>query len=299
MSTATHHQSPPTLPLANPFIAARLDEVADRLETHEANPFRVRAYRIAADTVRHLDRPVADILGDEGLDGLDALPGIGPTLARAIEQLALSGELEVLDRLRAEDGPAALFADIPGIGPGLAKRIHDELGVRTLAELEQAAHDGRLAAFPGVGSKKLRGIRDVLAGRLSRRPAIRRTVDGPPVADLLEVDRIYRERAGAGLLRRVAPRRFNPSSEPVLPVLKLRRHGRRYVAMYSNTALAHQRKATRDWVVIFCDDHGHRSQSVVLTAKAGPCRGRRIVRGREHESADLQRSLWPEPPAAA
>jgi hypothetical protein len=299
MSNTTHHESPPTLPLANPLIAARLDEVADRLETHDDNPFRVRAYRIAADTVRHLDRPAADVLHDEGLDGLDALPGIGLTLARAIEELALSGELELLDRLRAEDGPESLFADLPGVGPGLAKRIHGELGIRTLAELEQAAHDGRLAAFPGVGSKKLRGIRDVLAGRHSRRPAIRRPIDGPPVADLLEVDRIYRERAGAGLLRRVAPRRFNPGGEAVLPVLRLRRHGRRYAAMYSNTALAHQRNATRDWVMIYCDDHGKRSQSVVLTAKAGPCRGRRVVRGRERESADLQRSLWPEPPAAA
>jgi hypothetical protein len=126
-----------------------------------------------------------------------------------------------------------------------------------------------------------------------------RPSDGPPVADLLEVDRVYRERAGAGMLRRVAPRRFNPSGDAWLPVLRLRRHGRKYVAMFSNTALAHQQNATRNWVVIFCDDQGRRSQWTVVTGKTGASGGRRVVRGREGECAELQQSLWPEPPAAA
>jgi hypothetical protein len=300
MSTTRQNRSAPTLPLANRQIAERLEEVADRLAGRDDNPFRVHAYRVAAETIRHLDRPAAEILCDEGLDGLDALPGIGTTLARAIEQLAVTGELEILDRLRAEDGPVGLLADIPGVGTELAKRIHDKLHVRTLAELEEAAHDGRLAELPGVGPKRLRGIRDVLAGRLSRRRvAVPRPSEGPPVADLLEVDRIYRERTSAGLLRRIAPRRFNPSGKAWLPVLRIKRNHRRYVALYSNTALAHRQNTTRDWVVIYCDDHGQRSQWTVVTGKTGACRGRRVVRGREKECAAVQQSLWPEPPAAA
>jgi hypothetical protein len=300
MTTKANYRTAPTLPLPNRLIAERLDEVADRLEGHDDNPFRVHAYRVAAETVRNLDRPAADILRDEGLDGLDALPGVGLTLARAIEQLAVTGELAVLDNLRANDGPEALLADLPGVGPELAKRIYEQLQISTLADLEAAANDGRLAAFPGIGPKRLRGIRDVLAGRLSRRRVVvPRPTDGPPVADLLEVDRLYRERAGAGMLRRVAPRRFNPDGEAWLPVLRLRRHGRKYVALYSNTALANQQNATRDWVVVYCDDQGRRSQWTVVTAKTGACRGRRVVRGRERECIDVQRSLWPEPPAAA
>jgi hypothetical protein len=182
----------------------------------------------------------------------------------------------------------------------LAKRIFAQLQISTLTDLESAANDGRLAALPGVGPKRLRGIRDVLAGRLSRRRVVvPRATDGPPVADLLEVDRLYRERAGAGLLRKVAPRRFNPDGEAWLPVLRVRRHGRKYVALYSNTALAHQRGTTRDWVLIYCDDQGRRSQWTLVTAKSGACRGHRVVRGRERECAEVQRSLWPEPPAAA
>ncbi len=300
MNTTPHRLPAPTLPLPNRLIAERLDEVADRLEGHDDNPFRVHAYRVAAETVRNLPRPAADILRDEGLDGLDALPGIGLALARAIEQLAVTGELELLDRLRTKDGPEALLADLPGVGPELAKRIYEQLHVQTLADLEAAAHDGRLAAIPGLGSKRLRGIRDVLAGRLSRRRVVvPRPADGPPVADLLDVDRVYRERAGAGMLRRVTPRRFNPSGDAWLPVLRLRRHGRKYVALYSNTALAHRQNATRDWVVIYCDDHGRRSQWTVVTGKTGASRGLRVVRGRERESVAAQQSLWPEPPAAA
>ena len=139
----------------------------------------------------------------------------------------------------------------------------------------------------------------MLAGRLGRRPAVLRAIDGPPVPDLLEVDRIYRERAGAGMLRRVAPRRFNPSGEAILPLLRLRRYGRKYVALFSNTVLAQRKNATRDWVVIYCDEGGQRSQWAVVTAKAGPGKGKRVVRGRERESAAVHASLYPEPPAAA
>ena len=199
MNTKRNYLAPATLPLSNPLIAERLDEVAHRLEGHDDNPFRVHAYRVAAETVRNLGRPAADILRDEGLDGLDALPGIGLTLATAIERLAVTGELAILDHLRATDGPDALLADLPGVGPELAKRIYEHFRISTLADLEAAANDGRLANFPGIGPKRLRGIRDVLAGRLSRRRVtLPRPADGPPVVELLEVDRIYRERAGTG-----------------------------------------------------------------------------------------------------
>jgi hypothetical protein len=298
MSTASDRLPAATLPLDNRLVAGRLEEVADWLEEGHDNPFRVNAYRGAAATVRHLDCPVADVLRDEGTAGLEALPGIGRSLARAIEGLTRTGELPLLDRLRGEANPVGLLADVPGVGPELARRIYGQLHISTLEELEVAAYDGRLTAVPGVGPKRLRGIRDALAGRLSRRrrPADR-PADGPPVEDLLDVDRLYRERAAAGLLRRVAPRRFNPTGEAWLPVLRLRRHGRRYVALYSNTALAHQLGKTRDWVVIYCDEGGRRSQWTVVTAATGPFRGRRVVRGRERECAAVAPTLFDERPA--
>src|SRR5262249_35223696 len=98
-------------------------------------------------------------------------PGIGPKLARSIEMLAITGRLPLLDRLLGENQPEALLATVPGVGPELVRRIYEKLGVRSLEDLERAAHDGRLAEVPGMGAKRRAGIRDTLAGRLGRRPS--------------------------------------------------------------------------------------------------------------------------------
>lgn len=70
--------------MANEKIATAFEEIAGLLETQEANPFRVRAYRHAAETLRTTPRPVGVILRLEGPEGLDRLPGVGPALARTI-----------------------------------------------------------------------------------------------------------------------------------------------------------------------------------------------------------------------
>jgi hypothetical protein len=275
------------LPLDNEQIAQGLEEVADLLEAQDANPFRVRAYRTGAQAVRDLDRPAHEVLRDEGRAGLTRLPGIGEALARAVEELAFTGRLGLLEQLRGEEAPEELLATVPGIGPELAGRIYERLGISTLEELERAAHDGRLAAVPGLGPKRLRAVRDSLAGRLRRRPrpAALRAADEPPVEELLNVDREYREKAAGQRLHLLAPRRFNPRHEAWLPVLHTRRGGRQYSALYSNTALAHRQKATRDWVVIYRDDDGGRQQWTAVTAPSGALRGRRVIRGREGECA--------------
>ncbi len=107
----------------------------------------------------------------------------------------------------------------------------------------------------------------------------------PAVAELLDVDREYRERATAGTLRRIAPRRFNPSGEAWLPVLHTRRGDADYTALYSNTARAHELGTTKDWVVIYRDDGDGGGQWTVVTATSGALAGARVVRGREAECA--------------
>jgi hypothetical protein len=273
----------------NEAIAERLEEVARLLEEQHANPFRVRAYRRGAATLRGLERPVAEILDEGGLAALDALPGIGESLARAVESLVRLGRLPQLDRLRGEADPVALLATVPGLGPGLAERLHDDLHLDTLEELEAAAHDGRLEAQPGIGPKRLAAVRDHLAQRLRRvrrRPpeAEPPVVAGDPeVAEILDVDREYRERSAAGELPRIAPRRFNPGGDRWLPVLHATRGERHYTALFSNTRRAHELGTTRDWVVIYLDGAEGERQWTVITSTRGPLAGRRIVRGREPE----------------
>lgn len=272
------------LPLSNAAAADGLDRAAHTLEGRGENPFRVKAYRTAAETVRGLPGPAADLLRDGGRKALTQLPGIGDRLAYTLEQLLLTGHVQHVEGLG--DRPEDLLATVGGVGPGLAKRIHDAIQVETLEDLERAAHDGRLAAVPGMGEKRLRGIREALAGRF-RRPVGGPPASPPPVEDVLAVDAAYRERADAGLLRRVAPRRFNPRHDAWLPVLRTRKGGRRYRALYSNTEAAHRLGRTRDWVVVYyTDPAGATGQCTVVTeGGTGPLAGRRVVRGREGDSA--------------
>ena len=279
----------------NQDIARRLREVAQLLEGQGANRFRVQAYRTAAETLERLAVPAAEIAQQQGTDGLQSLPGIGVSLARSIHTLVVTGRLPMLDRLRGRMDPVSLLASIPGIGPALATRLHDDLLIETLEQLEMAAHDGRLANIEGVGPKKLQGIIDSLTARLGRIRQSAASAAGhsptePPVEELLDVDREYREGAQAGRLQRIAPHRFNPKKEAWLPILHTQRGTRHYTALFSNSALAHQFKKTRDWVILYYDDdHGER-QCTVITSHQTQFSGKRIVRGREEDCASYYES---------
>ncbi|HUF27024.1 MAG TPA: helix-hairpin-helix domain-containing protein [Gemmatimonadaceae bacterium] len=273
--------SPETM---NADVAARLDEAADLLRDQDANPFRVQAYRHAAQTVRSLQESVGDLFHREGLEGLERLPTIGSGIARAIRTMVLSGYFPMLERLRDAGDPARVLETVPGVGRRLAQRLHDELGVETLEQLEVASHDGSLGDLAGFGEKKVRGIQEALAGRLGRRRAAPTTPAGEPgVQELLDVDREYREKAAAGRLRLITPRRFNPQRSAWLPIMHTQRGDRHYTVLFSNTAQAHRLGRTKDWVVLYHDGRDGEQQCTVVTASRGPLRGRRVVRGREAE----------------
>ena len=276
--------------LSNGDIAARLEEIAALLELQAASSYRVDAYRRAADYARRLERPLADILAEGGVPALVALPTIGHAIARTIRDLIDTGRSAMLDRLRGDGDAVSILASVPAIGPVLAERLRRELGIDSLEDLELAAHDGRLAALPGFGAKRLAAVRDTLATRLGQRRsrrsgAVRAPL--PPVDDLLSVDREYRDRAAAGELPTIAPRRFNPAREAWLPILHATRGDRHYTALFSNTARAHELGRTHDWVVIYADGHDAEYQCTVVTTARGPFRGRRVVRGREAECYTL------------
>ena len=276
----------------NARCADRLREAADLLHAQGANPFRVSAYRKAADTIVGLPEELASIIEREGMPGLEALPGVGRGIASALLEMTRTGRWTQLERLRGSADPVQLLTSVPGLGHRLAERIHEELNVDTLEGLELAAHDGRLESVPGVGPRRAAAIRASLQAMLSRsRPrrsaAGDSAADEPPVSMLLDVDREYRERSTAGTLPTIAPRRFNPSGEAWLPVLHTARDGWHFTALYSNTAQAHQLGRTRDWVVLyFYDDEHVEGQHTVVSETHGPLAGRRVVRGREMECRD-------------
>jgi hypothetical protein len=282
-------ESEPQPRLENEQIAAWLRQAAEILQAQGANPFRVSAYRKAADTVVRSRRSLRELLAQSGMAGLDALPGIGVGIASAIAEMLQTGHWTQLERLRGSLDPVSLFRTVPGVGPELAQRIHDALDVDTLEALEAASHDGRLESVSGVGKRRATMIRAALAEILDRSRLRRRAPSAgedvePSVELLLDVDREYREKAGSGGLPTIAPRRLNPEGRAWLPVLHTSRDEWHFTALFSNTARAHELKRTLDWVVLYFYDHQHvEKQRTVVTESRGLLAGRRVVRGREAE----------------
>jgi DNA polymerase (family 10) len=265
----------------NQEIADVLNRIADLLEAQDANPHRVRAYRSGAEIVNSGDG-----------EALQALPDIGQGLARVIVRYVHTGRSGVLEQLQGEVTPESVFSQVPGIGPELAEHIADELEISTLEELEQAAHDGRLAKVEGFGAKRVESVQVSLAGMLSRaaqRRARQRAgseqqpKERPDVATLLDVGDEYRRKAEAGDLPKIAPKRFNPEGKAWLPILHTERNGWDFTVLYSNTSRAHDLQKTHDWVVMYFEKDGRQDQATVVTATHGPLEGRRVVRGREAE----------------
>ena len=93
----------PPPPLTNAEVAAELEEVADLLDAHGANPFRVRAYRNAADSIRALEVSVVELAESQGIDALMELPAVGRSIAHTLAHLAHCGRLPMLERLRRRE----------------------------------------------------------------------------------------------------------------------------------------------------------------------------------------------------
>ena len=126
----------------NVQIADSFDQVADLLEFQGANPFRIRAYRNGARTLRDLAEAVELILDDPDRT-LTEIDGIGKDLAEKCGELVATGQLSMLDELLAEiPGSVLDMLRIPGLGPKKAAVLYNELGISTLAQLQQACDAG-------------------------------------------------------------------------------------------------------------------------------------------------------------
>ncbi len=139
--------------MTNPDIAAVFDQVADLLEFQNANPFRVRAYRNAARTIRDLGESAERIVRDPERSLTD-IEGIGKDLAEKIDTLVKTGGLPMLDELLA-DVPESVLAilRVPGLGPKKAAALFRELKVASLDELRQACEEHRVRELSGFGEK--------------------------------------------------------------------------------------------------------------------------------------------------
>ena len=135
----------------NLAIARILAEIGDLLEIRGDNPFKIRAYRNGADTLA--DEPSAAAAMTEAQ--LQQLPGIGRDLAKKIREIVDTGDTAFHRELLEEFPPTILdLLRLPGLGPRTVRQLYTELDIRTLADLETAARDGRLERLRGMGPKK-------------------------------------------------------------------------------------------------------------------------------------------------
>ncbi len=142
-------------------LAEVLDEIALLLELKDENPFKVRAYRHGADTVRNFDGDIVQLAIENQLDGIK---GLGEALREKLHELASSGSLKFHQNLRAEfpAGLTELF-DLQGLGPKKVKVLHQSLGIASIADLKTACTDGKVATLPGFGEKTQTKILEAIA----------------------------------------------------------------------------------------------------------------------------------------
>src|SRR3954447_2581985 len=144
--------------MTNSEIADAFDLIGDILDFQAANPFRVRAYRNGARTVRDYHEPLAS-LAAEGKDRLKQIASIGDDLAIKIVMLVSTGSLPMLEELKAQVPESVLaLLKIPGVGPKKAALLYKELGIKSLADLKAACDALQVQKLKGFGEKTQKAI---------------------------------------------------------------------------------------------------------------------------------------------
>ncbi len=172
------------LRLSNEDVARQFDEIADLLEIEDASPFRVRAYRTAAATLRGLGREVRDMVAAG--EPLTGLPGVGKDLAGKINEALSTGTIGALETLHQEV-PASLEAllRIPGLGPKRVRALYQQLNIQTTDDLRAAARAGKVHALRGFGEKTEQRLLEHLAAHREKKRRIPRH-EARPHAEALE-----------------------------------------------------------------------------------------------------------------
>jgi DNA polymerase (family X) len=184
-------------------VAEVLVNIATLLDLKGENPFKSRAYLNAARALESLEEPLDKVIAEERLDQVQ---GIGESIRKKICELVATGKLVYYEELKAATPPGlVLMLEIPGIGPKKIKALHEELGIETIEQLEQACKEGKVAKLKAFGEKTQSNICDGINRRrlYAARQLISRAL--PLAEELLEALRSHPDVircSSAGSLRR-------------------------------------------------------------------------------------------------
>jgi len=139
--------------LANIFY-----EIAYFLEM-EGVPFKPYAYEKAAIILENLEEDIKDIYQKKGFKGVKAIPGIGESIAKKIEEYLKTGKIKYYEEFKKRY-PVDIeeLTSVEGVGPKMVKVLYEKLGITNLKELEEAAREGKIRSLPGFGEKTEQNI---------------------------------------------------------------------------------------------------------------------------------------------
>ena len=147
----------------NEAIARRFFRLAALMDIRGDDPFRLRSYRNAAEAIETWPIPMKKIAADEGIAGLQAIPGVGKAIAGKIIELLERGTFNAWEKLVAETPETVLdLLEIPGVGPKTAAMLHQKYKVSSLPALKTFVAGGGLEMVDGIGPKTAERIKESL-----------------------------------------------------------------------------------------------------------------------------------------
>ena len=148
----------------NKEIARRFYRLSALMEVRGDDPFRLRSYRNAAEAIEVWPASLKEIADQEGVTGLQEIPGIGKAIAGKVVELLAKGTFDAWERLTAETPETVLdLLEIPGIGPKTAALLHQRFKVSSLPDLKTFVAGGGLDMVDGIGPKTAERIKEVLS----------------------------------------------------------------------------------------------------------------------------------------
>lgn len=145
--------------MTNKQIANAFDELANLMELHEEDDFRIRSYRNAYLGLRKLDRPLADMTDAE----IREIKGVGPAIAGKIRELIANGNMATLEKYRSRTPPGIVeMLEVNGFGPKKVRIVWKDMGIETVGELWYACNENRLVEFKGFGLKTQEDLKSKL-----------------------------------------------------------------------------------------------------------------------------------------
>lgn len=147
----------------NEAIAERFKLLANLMEIRGDDQFRVRSYRNAAEVIETWPTPLKQIAAEDGVKGLQQLPGVGKAISGKIIELLDKGTFDAWEKLTAETPETTLdLLRVGGVGLKTAATLHQQFKISSLDDLKKFVEGGGLEMVDGVGEKSAERIRESL-----------------------------------------------------------------------------------------------------------------------------------------